>query len=183
MLSLSSQQSNASNERPSGAQATPPKKPDAPPAAVRPPPAEDVDLLGLDGEAVEPPCPSPQPPAANTQDLLGDLFGGPPVTQPTSAPASAQTTPRHTVLSPSPSASAQPAGSKPQLSSLPLYITHLSLLEVSLPLPFGFSCCSSEQCLPPCLSSSGQIGLDLFLIFTLSHNVMFLSYRGENLPT
>lgn len=118
MLSLSSQQSNASNERPSGAQATPPKKPDAPPAPAPRPPAEDVDLLGLDGEAVEPPCTSPQPPAANTQDLLGDLFGGPPVTQPTSAPASAQTTPRHT---------AQPAGSKTQLFSLLPYITHLSL--------------------------------------------------------
>ncbi|XP_062412953.1 putative tyrosine-protein phosphatase auxilin isoform X2 [Sardina pilchardus] len=113
MLSLSSQQSNASNERPGGggggggAQATPPKRPDAPPTGPPPRPAEDVDLLGLDGEAGEPPCSSPQPPAANTQDLLGDLFGGPPVTQPTSAPASAQSTPRRTVLSPG--ATAQPA--------------------------------------------------------------------------
>ncbi|KAL2089707.1 hypothetical protein ACEWY4_014395 [Coilia grayii] len=120
MLSLSSQQSNASNERSSGMQARePPKRPDAPPTAARPPPAEDVDLLGLDGEAVEPPGTSPQPPAANTQDLLGDLFGGPPVTQAASAPASAQSTPRHTVLSPSPSTTAQPTGPFAQFGSGP----------------------------------------------------------------
>ncbi|XP_031430870.1 putative tyrosine-protein phosphatase auxilin isoform X2 [Clupea harengus] len=116
MLSLSSQQSNASNERASGAHAAPreaPRRPDAPPTAA-PPPAEDADLLGLDGGAVEPPCASPHPPAANTQDLLGDLFGGPPVAQPTSAPASAQSTPRRTVLPSSPSTNAsantQPTG-------------------------------------------------------------------------
>uniref|UniRef100_A0A8C4D1Y5 Auxilin n=1 Tax=Denticeps clupeoides TaxID=299321 RepID=A0A8C4D1Y5_9TELE len=97
MLSLSSQQSNASND----------KSGDAPPAAA-PPPAEDVDLLGLDGGVLEPPCASPQPPTSTTTDLLGDLFGGPP-RQPTSAPTSAQSTPRRTVPSASPSSSPRPA--------------------------------------------------------------------------
>uniref|UniRef100_A0A667ZHD9 Auxilin n=1 Tax=Myripristis murdjan TaxID=586833 RepID=A0A667ZHD9_9TELE len=84
MLSLSSQQSNAS---------TAPQRPEPPaPTHAAPPPAEEVDLLGLDGEAIKPPCPSSQPPSgATTTDLLGDLFGGPP--QPTSGPSSAQSTP------------------------------------------------------------------------------------------
>ncbi|XP_028856353.1 putative tyrosine-protein phosphatase auxilin isoform X2 [Denticeps clupeoides] len=111
MLSLSSQQSNASNDKSGGANAAnAPKghpKPDAPPAAA-PPPAEDVDLLGLDGGVLEPPCASPQPPTSTTTDLLGDLFGGPP-RQPTSAPTSAQSTPRRTVPSASPSSSPRPA--------------------------------------------------------------------------
>lgn len=89
MLSLSSQRSNAS---------TAPPKPD-PLAAVpaAPAPAEEVDLLGLDGEDMNPRCPSSQPPqaAAATTDLLGDLFGGPP--QPTSGPSSAQSTPHKVV--------------------------------------------------------------------------------------
>ncbi|XP_045075947.1 LOW QUALITY PROTEIN: putative tyrosine-protein phosphatase auxilin, partial [Coregonus clupeaformis] len=65
MLSLSSQQSNASGERPGGAQSGPrgPKRPEQPQApATAPPPPEEVDLLGLDGAAVNPPAPSPQPP-------------------------------------------------------------------------------------------------------------------------
>ncbi|CAB1332218.1 unnamed protein product [Coregonus sp. 'balchen'] len=82
MLSLSSQQSNASGERPGGAQSGPrgPKRPEQPQApATAPPPPEEVDLLGLDGAAVNPPCPSPQPPTTNTTtDLLGDLFGASP---------------------------------------------------------------------------------------------------------
>lgn len=89
MLSLSSQRSNAS---------TAPQKPDPPaamPAAHEP--AEEVDLLGLDGEEINCPCPSSQPPstAATATDLLGDLFGGPP--QPTSVPSSAQSTPHKVV--------------------------------------------------------------------------------------
>ncbi|KAM8745174.1 auxilin isoform 2-T2 [Acanthopagrus schlegelii] len=89
MLSLSSQRSNAS---------TAPQKPDHPAAApAGPAPAEEVDLLGLDGEDINPRCPSSQPPqaAAATTDLLGDLFGGPP--QPPSGPSSAQSTP-HKVI-------------------------------------------------------------------------------------
>ncbi|XP_036971614.1 putative tyrosine-protein phosphatase auxilin isoform X2 [Acanthopagrus latus] len=89
MLSLSSQRSNAS---------TAPQKPDHPAAApAAPAPAKEVDLLGLDGEDINPRCPSSQPPqaAAATTDLLGDLFGGPP--QPTSGPSSAQSTP-HKVI-------------------------------------------------------------------------------------
>ncbi|KAF0041900.1 hypothetical protein F2P81_005432 [Scophthalmus maximus] len=89
MLSLSSQRSNA------GAA---PQRPDPPvqtPAA--PAPAEEVDLLGLDGEAVNRPCSSSQPPstAAAATDLLGDLFGAAP--QPSSGPSSAQSTPHKVV--------------------------------------------------------------------------------------
>uniref|UniRef100_A0A674D7J3 Auxilin n=1 Tax=Salmo trutta TaxID=8032 RepID=A0A674D7J3_SALTR len=97
MLSLSNQQSHASGERPGGAQAGTrgpkrPEQPHAPPAAP-PPPPEEVDLLGLDGVAVNPPCPSPQPPTTNiTTDLLGDLFGASPQTG--SGPTSAQSTPQ-----------------------------------------------------------------------------------------
>ncbi|XP_047192671.1 putative tyrosine-protein phosphatase auxilin isoform X2 [Scophthalmus maximus] len=89
MLSLSSQRSNA------GAA---PQRPDPlvqTPAA--PAPAEEVDLLGLDGEAVNRPCSSSQPPstAAAATDLLGDLFGAAP--QPSSGPSSAQSTPHKVV--------------------------------------------------------------------------------------
>ncbi|XP_071010760.1 auxilin isoform X5 [Oncorhynchus clarkii lewisi] len=97
MLSLSSQQSHASVERPGGAQTGTrgpkrPEQPHAPPAAP-PPPPEEVDLLGLDGVAVNTPCPSPQPPTTNTTtDLLGDLFGASPQTG--SGPTSAQSTPQ-----------------------------------------------------------------------------------------
>ncbi|XP_069009273.1 auxilin isoform X3 [Embiotoca jacksoni] len=103
MLSLSSQRSNAS---------TVPQKPGPPaPTPAGCAPAEEVDLLGLDGEGVNRPCPSSQPPttAAATTDLLGDLFGAPP--QPTSGPSSAQSTPHKVVpstASPCPSP-AQPA--------------------------------------------------------------------------
>uniref|UniRef100_A0A3P8ST30 Auxilin n=1 Tax=Amphiprion percula TaxID=161767 RepID=A0A3P8ST30_AMPPE len=85
MLSLSSQRSNASAA---------PQKPDPPaPPPAAPAPAEEVDLLGLDGEEIKRPCSSSQPPptTAATTDLLGDLFGAPP--QPTSRPSSAQSTP------------------------------------------------------------------------------------------
>eukprot|EP00063_Salmo_salar_P004051 XP_013978886.1 PREDICTED: putative tyrosine-protein phosphatase auxilin isoform X3 [Salmo salar] len=97
MLSLSNQQSHASGERPGGAQAGTrgPKRPEQPhtPPAAPPPPPEEVDLLGLDGVAVNPPCPSPQPPTTNiTTDLLGDLFGASPQTG--SGPTSAQSTPQ-----------------------------------------------------------------------------------------
>lgn len=101
MLSLSSQRSSIS---------TAPQRPDPPaPTSAGPPPAEEVDLLGLDGEEVSPPCPPSQPPVTATTDLLGDLFGGPP--QPSSVPSSAQSTP-HKVApnSASPSPSPAPPG-------------------------------------------------------------------------
>ncbi|KAG9343417.1 hypothetical protein JZ751_013581, partial [Albula glossodonta] len=89
------------SEKPGGPQATPPsdKKPEAPPT-VAPPPAEEVDLLGLDGET-NAQASAPQPPTTNT-DLLGDLFGAPP---PGSGPASMQSTPQKSAppLSPCPS--------------------------------------------------------------------------------
>ncbi|XP_005743338.1 putative tyrosine-protein phosphatase auxilin isoform X3 [Pundamilia nyererei] len=83
MLSLSSQQSNASAAH---------QKPDLPaPTSATPAPAEEVDLLGLDGDEVNRPSSKPPSTAAATTDLLGDLFGGPP--QSTSEPPSAQSTP------------------------------------------------------------------------------------------
>ncbi|XP_038571249.1 putative tyrosine-protein phosphatase auxilin isoform X2 [Micropterus salmoides] len=87
MLSLSSQRSSASSA---------PQRPDPPaPMPAAPAPAEEVDLLGLDGE-INRPCPSSQPStAAATTDLLGDLFAAPP--QPTSGPSSAQSTPHKVV--------------------------------------------------------------------------------------
>lgn len=84
MLSLSSQRSSGS---------TVPQRPEPPaPTPATPAPAEEVDLLGLDG-GMNAPCPSSQPPstAAATTDLLGDLFGAPP--QPTSGASSTQSTP------------------------------------------------------------------------------------------
>ncbi|XP_019125575.1 putative tyrosine-protein phosphatase auxilin isoform X3 [Larimichthys crocea] len=100
MLSLSSQRSSASG---------PPQRPDPPAARA---PADEVDLLGLDGETVN------QPPstAAATTDLLGDLFGGPP--QPTSLPSSAQSTPHKVVPNtaspcPSPAPAFDPFGAGP----------------------------------------------------------------------
>ncbi|XP_016369067.1 putative tyrosine-protein phosphatase auxilin [Sinocyclocheilus rhinocerous] len=98
MLSLSSQQSNTSNEKSKAA-----KKPEPQPAAAPPPAAEEVDLLGLDGDASTLPPSSPQPPTTSTTtDLLGDLFGAPPTPQPASGPASAQSTPRRSAASSSP---------------------------------------------------------------------------------
>ncbi|XP_041696018.1 putative tyrosine-protein phosphatase auxilin isoform X2 [Coregonus clupeaformis] len=119
MLSLSSQQSHARGERPGGAQAGTrdpkrPEQPQAPPSAP-PPPPEEVDLLGLDGVAVNPPCPSPQPPTTNTTtDLLGDLFGASP--QPRSGHNSAQSTPQKIAphsTSPCPSPVLDPFGASP----------------------------------------------------------------------
>nr|XP_015211076.1 PREDICTED: putative tyrosine-protein phosphatase auxilin isoform X3 [Lepisosteus oculatus] len=110
LLSLSSQQSNASNEKPGAQrqQSTPrsSKKQEAQLPAPAPP-AEDVDLLGLDGS------PGDQvfsaAPATNT-DLLSDLFGDAPPQgrQPDSRPASAPSTPRKPAVSPSPSPSPRP---------------------------------------------------------------------------
>nr|XP_043900824.1 putative tyrosine-protein phosphatase auxilin isoform X3 [Solea senegalensis] len=89
MLSLSSQRSSVS---------TASHKPDLPAAApAPPPPAEEVDLLGLDGEEINHPHASPQLPsaAATATDLLGDLFGA--TAQPASGPSSSQSTPHKVV--------------------------------------------------------------------------------------
>ncbi|XP_066548139.1 auxilin isoform X2 [Amia ocellicauda] len=110
LLSLSSQQSNTSNEKPGvpPPQGTPKggKKQESP--APPPPLAEDVDLLGLDGAAGKQAFAAPPPPT-NT-DLLSDLFGSDAATggQPDSKPASAQSTPRKSAVSSSPSPSPRP---------------------------------------------------------------------------
>uniref|UniRef100_UPI0037E76BCA auxilin n=1 Tax=Semicossyphus pulcher TaxID=241346 RepID=UPI0037E76BCA len=98
MLSLSSQRSSTS---------TAPHKPD-PPAPAAQAPAEEVDLLGLDGGVINRPSAQAPSGAAATTDLLGDLFGGP--SQPTSGPSSAQSTPHKVVpntASPCPSPAPQ----------------------------------------------------------------------------
>ncbi|KAK5869627.1 hypothetical protein PBY51_024330 [Eleginops maclovinus] len=86
MLSLSSQRSSAS---------TAPQRPDPPPMPGARAPAEEVDLLGLDGEEINRPSSQTPSAAGATTDLLGDLFGGPP--QPTSGGSSAQSTPQKVV--------------------------------------------------------------------------------------
>lgn len=113
MLSLCSQQSSGSGEKAKGA-----SKAEAQPAAPRPP-AEDVDLLGLDGGVIQPPPTSPQPPATTntTTDLLGDLFGGP-GSQLSSGSTSAQSTPKRTTSSTSPGPSPRQTGSKQSFSPL-----------------------------------------------------------------
>ncbi|XP_014848182.1 PREDICTED: putative tyrosine-protein phosphatase auxilin isoform X3 [Poecilia mexicana] len=98
MLSLSSQRSSIS--------AASQKPEPAAPVPAAPAPTEEVDLLGLSGEAINRPCPSSQPAAAAATDLLGDLFGAPP--QPASAPSSTQSTP-HKVAPNSASPSPSPA--------------------------------------------------------------------------
>ncbi|OXB66633.1 hypothetical protein ASZ78_013892 [Callipepla squamata] len=114
LLSLSSQHSNASGDKPHG---TPKhgKKQQEPPA---PPPPEDVDLLGLDGSPMSKSFPSQPAAAPSNSDLLSDLFGvgGPgsqgQSTQPAAdevfhvaGPGSVHSTPRHSAASASPSPS------------------------------------------------------------------------------
>ncbi|XP_051997024.1 putative tyrosine-protein phosphatase auxilin isoform X2 [Xyrauchen texanus] len=107
MLSLSSQQSNTSNEKSKAAKKPEPQSSVAPP----PPAAEDVDLLGLDGDAAQPSSSSTHPPTTSTTtDLLGDLFGAPPTRQPASGSSSAQSTPRRSATSSSPSPSPRTGG-------------------------------------------------------------------------
>ncbi|KAM9483729.1 auxilin isoform 1-T1 [Clarias gariepinus] len=107
MLSLSSQQSSGSGEKAKGA-----SKAEAQHPAPSKPPAEDVDLLGLNGGDIQPPLTSPQPPASTgtTTDLLGDLFGAS-ASQLSSGPNSAQSTPKRTASSTSPCPSPRPADS------------------------------------------------------------------------
>ncbi|KAM8931152.1 auxilin isoform 2-T2 [Pelodytes ibericus] len=105
LLSLSSQHSNTSGEKLHG---TPKHKKMEPPAPLVPP--EDVDLLFLDGSSVGSAPPSqPKPPPSNS-DLLNDIFGGVPqgAGEPLFHPegmGSAQSTPRRSAASPSPSQS------------------------------------------------------------------------------
>uniref|UniRef100_U3KE04 Auxilin n=1 Tax=Ficedula albicollis TaxID=59894 RepID=U3KE04_FICAL len=109
LLSLSSQHSNASGDKPHG---TPKhsKKQQEPPAA---PPPEDVDLLGLDGSPMSKSFPSQPSAAPSNSDLLNDLFG---VSQspaaaaaeevfPVGGPGSVHSTPRRSAASASPSPS------------------------------------------------------------------------------
>uniref|UniRef100_A0A8B9QCC2 DnaJ heat shock protein family (Hsp40) member C6 n=1 Tax=Apteryx owenii TaxID=8824 RepID=A0A8B9QCC2_APTOW len=112
LLSLSSQHSNASGDKPHG---TPKhsKKQQEPPA---PPPPEDVDLLGLDGSPMSKNFPSQPTAAPSNSDLLNDLFGvGGPSAQSGQSAAeevfhvggtgSVQSTPRRSAASASPSPS------------------------------------------------------------------------------
>lgn len=107
MLSLSSQQSSGSGDKAKGA-----TKVETQPA-VPARPAEDVDLLGLDGGDIQRPLTSPQPSTATntTNDLLGDLFGAP-GSQLSSGPTSAQSTPKRTASSTSPCPSPRQTESK-----------------------------------------------------------------------
>lgn len=114
LLSLSSQHSNASGDKPHG---TPKhsKKQQEPPA---PPPPEDVDLLGLDGSPMSKSFPSQPAAAPSNSDLLNDLFGvggsgsqsqsGQPAAEEVfhvGGPGSVQSTPRRSAASASPSPS------------------------------------------------------------------------------
>nr|XP_046247289.1 putative tyrosine-protein phosphatase auxilin isoform X5 [Scatophagus argus] len=147
MISLSNQRSNASAA---------PQKPNPPstmPAAQEPP--EEVDLLGLDGEEINCPCPSSQPKstAVTTTDLLGDLFGGPP--QPPSGPSSAQSTPHKVVPNtaspcPSPAPPAfDPFGAGPMPKPQDMMGSFLGPGNVGQPDPFLHAARSPSPTLQP----------------------------------
>uniref|UniRef100_A0A8C2ZV93 Auxilin n=1 Tax=Cyclopterus lumpus TaxID=8103 RepID=A0A8C2ZV93_CYCLU len=139
MLSLSSQRSNAS---------TAPQKPE-PPASMSaaPAPAEEVDLLGLDGDGINRPSSHPPSAAAATTDLLGDLFGGPP--QPTSGASSAQSTPQKVVPNTA-SPSFDPFGTGPMPKPQDMMGSFLGPGNVGHPDPFLHAACSPS----PALQSS-----------------------------
>ncbi|XP_075688890.1 auxilin isoform X2 [Rhinoderma darwinii] len=103
LLSLSSQHSNTSGEKHHG---TPKHKKIDPPAHAAPP--EDVDLLCLGGSAVNKAPSQPKAPPSNS-DLLNDLFGAAQAPGDAMFPAggvgSANSTPRRSAASPSPSQS------------------------------------------------------------------------------
>ncbi|XP_069088596.1 auxilin isoform X2 [Pleurodeles waltl] len=107
LLSLSSQHSNTSTEKPHGT----PKHSKIQEPQVPPPPPEDVDLLGLDGcQPTKAFSSQPIAPPSNS-DLLSNLFaGGLQAGQSSTddlfhsvATGSAQSTPRKSTTSPSPS--------------------------------------------------------------------------------
>ncbi|XP_075792287.1 auxilin isoform X2 [Pelodiscus sinensis] len=114
LLSLSSQHSNASSDKPHGTPKHSKKQQEAP----APPPPEDVDLLGLDGSPMSKTFSSQSTALPSNSDLLSDLFG----VGGSSAPSqggqaasedvfhvggtgSAQSTPRRSAASASPSPS------------------------------------------------------------------------------
>uniref|UniRef100_A0A3B4G7F7 Auxilin n=1 Tax=Pundamilia nyererei TaxID=303518 RepID=A0A3B4G7F7_9CICH len=138
MLSLSSQQSNASAAH---------QKPDLPaPTSATPAPAEEVDLLGLDGDEVNRPSSKPPSTAAATTDLLGDLFGGPP--QSTSEPPSAQSTP-HKVAPNTASPSFDPFGTGPMPKPQDVMGSFLGPGKVGQPDPFLHAARSPSPTLSP----------------------------------
>lgn len=114
LLSLSSQHSSTSTDKLHGAPKHS-KKQQGPPV---PPPSEDVDLLGLDGSSMSKNVPGPSTAAPSNSDLLSDLFGvgnsggssqgGHAVSEDVfqmGGTASAQSTPRRSAASASPSLS------------------------------------------------------------------------------
>ncbi|NXO26201.1 GAK kinase, partial [Cisticola juncidis] len=123
LLSLSSQHSNASGDKPHGTPKHSKKQPE-PPAAAAAPPAEDVDLLGLEGSPSSRSFPSQPSAAPSNSDLLSDLFGGGPGAGGAAAeepfPGSVHSTPRRSAASASPSPSPRvgeafdPFGSSPK---------------------------------------------------------------------
>ncbi|XP_004568962.1 auxilin isoform X3 [Maylandia zebra] len=145
MLSLSSQQSNASAAH---------QKPDLPaPTSATPAPTEEVDLLGLDGDEVNRPSSKPPSTAAATTDLLGDLFGGPP--QSTSGPPSAQSTPHKVAPNtaspcPSPAPPAfDPFGTGPMPKPQDVMGSFLGPGKVGQPDPFLHAARSPSPTLQP----------------------------------
>lgn len=145
MLSLSSQQSNASAAH---------QKPDLPaPTSATPAPAKEVDLLGLDGDEVNRPSSKPPSTAAATTDLLGDLFGGPP--QSTSRPPSAQSTPHKVApitASPCPSPAPpafDPFGTGPMPKPQDVMGSFLGPGKVGQPDPFLHAARSPSPTLQP----------------------------------
>uniref|UniRef100_A0A669B0G8 Auxilin n=1 Tax=Oreochromis niloticus TaxID=8128 RepID=A0A669B0G8_ORENI len=150
MLSLSSQQSNASAAH---------QKPDLPaPTSAAPAPAEEVDLLGLDGDEVNRPSSKPPSTSAATTDLLGDLFGGPP--QSTSGPSSAQSTPHKVAPNtaspcPSPAPPAfDPFGTGPMPKPQDMMGSFLGPGKVGQPDPFLHAARSPSPTLQPTSRSS-----------------------------
>uniref|UniRef100_A0A669PZB4 Auxilin n=1 Tax=Phasianus colchicus TaxID=9054 RepID=A0A669PZB4_PHACC len=147
LLSLSSQHSNASGDKPHGTPKHGKKQQELP----APPPPEDVDLLGLDGSPMSKTFPSQPAAAPSNSDLLSDLFGvgGPgsqgQSTQPAAdevfhmaGPGSVQSTPRHSAASASPSPSPRvgeasafdPFGSSPKQAGPDLLGSFLSSTNV-----------------------------------------------------
>ncbi|XP_063748358.1 putative tyrosine-protein phosphatase auxilin isoform X1 [Eleginops maclovinus] len=144
MLSLSSQRSSAS---------TAPQRPDPPPMPGARAPAEEVDLLGLDGEEINRPSSQTPSAAGATTDLLGDLFGGPP--QPTSGGSSAQSTPQKVVPNtaspcPSPAPTAfDPFGTGPMPKPQDMMGSFLTTGNVGQPDPFLHAARSPSPTLQP----------------------------------
>ncbi|XP_059196898.1 putative tyrosine-protein phosphatase auxilin isoform X3 [Centropristis striata] len=144
MLSLSSQQSNAS---------TAPQRPDPPtPMPAAPAPAAEVDLLGLDGDISRPSSQAPSAAAATT-DLLGDLFGA--SAQPASGASSAHSTPHKVVPNtaspcPSPAPTAfDPFGTGPMPKPQDMMGSFLGPGNVGQPDPFLHAARSPSPTLQP----------------------------------